>query len=259
VLCVGDDPASKIYSANIERAGGGAGIAVEVVGFSADAGTALVGGALRDLADDPRVDGIIVQQPLPGSVSPSVVDGIPPAKDVDCAAAASLGLLARGGAEAFAPCTALAVIEALAAAGVPIGGAHVVIVGRSAVVGRPLALLLLRKCERGNATVTVCHTGTPDLARHTLMADILVAAMGRPEAIRGSMVREGAVVVDVGVNRVDDPGAERGFRVVGDVAFGEMIGRAAVVTPVPGGVGALTPAILLRNTVLAAEARARQE
>jgi len=257
VLCVGDDPASKIYSANIERAGGGAGIAVEVVGLPADAGTALVARTLAGLADDLRVHAIIVQQPLPGGVSPSVVDGIPPAKDVDCAAAASLGLLARG-AEAFAPCTPLAVIEALAAAAVPIEGAHVVIVGRSAVVGRPLALLLLRKCERGNATVTVCHTGTPDLTRHTLAADILVAAMGRPEAIRGSMVREGAVVVDVGVNRVDDPAAERGFRVVGDVAFDEMLGRAAVVTPVPGGVGALTTAILLRNTVRAAEARARQ-
>jgi len=257
VLCVGDDAASKIYSASIERAGGGAGINVEIVGLSAASGTPPVGGALRDLVDDPRVDGIIVQQPLPGDVSPSVVDLIPPAKDVDCAAAASLGLLARG-AEVFAPCTALAVIEALAAAAVPIAGAHVVIVGRSAVVGRPLALLLLRKCERGNATVTVCHTGTPDLARHTLTADILVAAMGRPEAIRGNMVREGAVVVDVGVNRVDDPGAERGFRVVGDVAYDEMLGRAAVLTPVPGGVGALTTAILLRNTVHAAEARARQ-
>lgn len=257
MLCVGDDPASRIYSANIERAGGGAGIAVEVVGLPADAGTALVARTLAGLADDLRVHAIIMQQPLPGGVSPSVVDGIPPAKDVDCAAAASLGLLARG-AEAFAPCTPLAVIEALAAAAVPIAGAHVVIVGRSAVVGRPLALLLLRKGERANATVTVCHTGTRDLARHTLTADILVAAMGRPEAIRGSMVREGAVVVDVGVNRVDDPAAERGFRVVGDVAFDEMLGRAAVVTPVPGGVGALTTAILLRNTVRAAEARARQ-
>jgi methylenetetrahydrofolate dehydrogenase (NADP+)/methenyltetrahydrofolate cyclohydrolase len=187
-------------------------------------------------------------------VDPSVVFGFPPRKDVDCAAASSLGLLARG-AGVFAPCTALAVVETLAAAGVPVAGAHVVIVGRSAVVGRPLALLLLRKGDRGNATVTVCHTGTPDLAAHTLSADVLVAAMGRPEAIRGDMVREGAVVVDVGVNRVEDPAAERGYRVVGDVAFDEVLGRAAVATPVPGGVGALTTAILLRSAVRAAEER----
>jgi methylenetetrahydrofolate dehydrogenase (NADP+)/methenyltetrahydrofolate cyclohydrolase len=253
VLRVGDDPASAIYAASIERAGGGAGIAVETVTLPAGVETAEVAGAIADLAGDPRTHGIIVQQPLPRGVDPSVVDCVPPGKDVDCAAASSLGLLARG-AEAFAPCTALAVVEMLAAAGVTIAGAHVVIVGRSAVVGRPLALLLLRKGERGNATVTVCHTATPDLARHTLSADILVAAMGRPEAIRGSMVREGAVVVDVGVNRVVDPATERGYRVVGDVALQEVLGRAAVATPVPGGVGALTTALLLRGVVSAAEA-----
>ncbi|MBM3307082.1 MAG: bifunctional 5,10-methylene-tetrahydrofolate dehydrogenase/5,10-methylene-tetrahydrofolate cyclohydrolase [Candidatus Eisenbacteria bacterium] len=257
VVCVGDDPASAIYSASIERAGGGAGIDVRVVRLPAGAGTDGAARALAALAGDPLVHGIIVQQPLPRGVDPSVVDAVPAAKDVDCAAAGSLGLLARG-AEVFAPCTALAVVEALAAAAVPIEGAHVVVVGRSAVVGRPLALLLLRKGDRGNATVTVCHTGTRDLATHTLRADVLVAAMGRPEAIRGDMVREGAVVVDVGVNRVEDATAEKGFRVVGDVAFQEVLGRAAVATPVPGGVGALTTAILLRNTVRAAEARARE-
>jgi methylenetetrahydrofolate dehydrogenase (NADP+)/methenyltetrahydrofolate cyclohydrolase len=161
------------------------------------------------------------------------------------------------GAESFAPATALAVIEILVESGVPIPGQNVVIVGRSAVVGRPLASLLLRKSERGNATVTVCHTGTRDIGAHTGRADIVVAAMGVAGAIRGSMIREGAVVVDVGTNRVDDPDAEKGYRIVGDVAYEEILGRAAAVTPVPGGVGTLTTAILLRNTVEAAERRAR--
>lgn len=257
VVLAGDDPASRLYAGSIERAGGGAGIAVETVNLPGGASGAQVQDAIRALADNGSVDGIIVQQPLPGGVPVSVVDAIPTPKDVDCAAAASLGLLTRG-AEVFAPCTPLGVVEMLASAGVRIAGSHVAVVGRSAVVGRPLALLLLRKSERGNATVTVCHTGTPDLATHTRSADVVVAAMGRPEAIRGDMVREGAVVIDVGVNRIDDPGSERGFRIVGDVAFDEMLGRASVVTPVPGGVGALTTALLLRNTVEAAERRARR-
>jgi methylenetetrahydrofolate dehydrogenase (NADP+)/methenyltetrahydrofolate cyclohydrolase len=162
------------------------------------------------------------------------------------------------GRELFAPCTALAVLEMLGAHDIDVNGAHVVIVGRSAVVGKPLACLLLAKSPRRNATVTVCHTGTRDLASHTRRGDVVVAAMGRPEALGADMVSAGAVVIDVGVNSIDDPSSEKGYRLVGDVAFDEMVGHAGAVTPVPGGVGTLTTSILLRSVVTAAERSARQ-
>jgi len=252
VVLVGDDPGSRIYSGAIRKAASKVGVSADLIELSAGDGSARVAAAVADLSRDPSVSGIIVQRPLPEGLSPSVVDAIAPEKDVDGATTVSLGRIVAG-RESFAPATALAVIEILERSGIPVAGKHVVIVGRSAVVGRPLACLLLRKSATGNATVTVCHTGTVELARHTLGADIVVAAMGRPEAIRREMVSEGAVVVDVGVNEVDDPGSESGRRLVGDVAFEEMLGHAGAVTPVPGGVGALTTAILLRNTVEAAE------
>ena len=252
VVLVGDDAGSKIYSESIKKAGGELGIAVDLVELGADEGEDRVSEAIAKLSDDSRVSGIIVQQPLPPGIPGSIVEGVAPGKDVDGATTLSMGLL-MAGREAFAPATALGVIETLVRAGIAIAGKHVVIVGRSAVVGRPLASLLLRKTDRGNATVTVCHTGTADLSRHTRAADIVVAAMGRPRAITGDMIRDGAVVIDVGVNRVEDPESPRGYRVVGDAAFDEMIGKARAITPVPGGVGRLTTALLLRNTVEAAE------
>ncbi len=252
VVLVGDDAASRIYSASIVKAGTKLGIDVSLVEIAAAEGRSAVAQAIRRRSGDSSVSGIIVQQPLPIGIPASVVEEIDPEKDVDGAATRSVGLLAAG-REAFAPATPLGVVEMLAGSGIATSGRHVVIVGRSPVVGRPLASLLLRKTDRGNATVTVCHTGTPDISAHTRRADIVVAAMGRPWAIRGDMVREGAVVIDVGVNTIDDPGAPGGTRVVGDVAFDEMLGRAAAVTPVPGGVGRLTTAVLLRNTVEAAE------
>ncbi len=252
VVLVGDDPASRIYSASIAKAGAKLGIDVAIAEIDPAAGPGVVAESIRERSEDPAVSGIIVQQPLPGGIPPSVVDEIDPRKDVDGASTRSMGLLAAG-RESFAPATPLAVVEMLAGSGIPTGGRHVVIVGRSPVVGRPLASLLLRKSERGNATVTVCHTGTPDVAQYTRLGDVVVAAMGRPEALKGDMVREGAVVIDVGVNSVDDPDEPGGTRVVGDVAFDEMLGWASAVTPVPGGVGSLTTAILLRNTIEAAE------
>jgi methylenetetrahydrofolate dehydrogenase (NADP+)/methenyltetrahydrofolate cyclohydrolase len=256
IVLVGDDPGSAIYSQSLIKAAAKLGIRADLLAVPAEAGVEEAVRAIRGADDDPSVAAIIIQRPLPEGVPPSVIEEVSPGKDVDCATARSLGLL-MAGAESFAPATALAVIEILAASGVRIPGQDVVIVGRSAVVGRPLASLLLRKSDRGNATVTVCHTGTRDIGAHTARADIVVAALGAPGAIRGSMIREGAVVVDVGTNRVDDPDAEKGYRVVGDVAYEEVLGRAAAVTPVPGGVGTLTTAILLRNTVEAAERRAR--
>ncbi len=252
IVLAGDDEASKIYSRSIERAAGKLGIEATLVAVPAGAGGDAAARTVRGLSDDPAVGGIIVQQPLPDGIPATIVEEIHPAKDVDGATTASLGLLLAG-RRGFAPATPLGVIEILRGSAISVSGRHVVIVGRSNVVGKPLANLLLRKSEHANATVTVCHTGTGDLRRHTLSADILVAAMGRPEAIRGDMIAEGAVVVDVGVTSIDDPTSERGYRMVGDVAFDEMIGRASAVTPVPGGVGSLTTALLLRNLVEAVE------
>lgn len=255
IVMVGDDPGSAIYSKSLIKAAGKVGIAADLVTVPGGASADEVARAIRSVDDDSSVTGIIVQQPLPKRISSAVIEEVSPEKDVDCATARSLGLL-MAGVESFAPATALSVIEILVASGIPISGRDVVIVGRSTVVGRPLASLLLRKSERGNATVTVCHTGTRDIAAHTRGADIVVAAMGVPEAIRGDMIGAGSVVVDVGTNRVDDPDAEKGYRIVGDVAYEEVLGKASAVTPVPGGVGSLTTAILLRNTVEAAERRA---
>jgi len=252
IVMVGDDPASAYYSASIERAAAKVGVVTRLVELDPSIGSEKVARAIRELSQDTLVHGIIVQQPLPVGIPPAVVEQIVPGKDVDCASTYSLGLLMTG-REVFAPCTALAVLEMLHGHDIALPGKHVVIVGRSTVVGKPLANLLLRKSERGNATVTVCHTGTNDLTLHTRQADILVAAMGRPGAIRGDMISEGAVVVDVGVNQIDDPSSKKGYRLVGDVAFDEMTGLASAVTPVPGGVGTLTTALLLRSVVVAAE------
>ena len=254
IVMVGDDPGSAIYSKSLIKAAGKVGIDAYLVAVPGSATAEEVARAIRGVDDDPGVTGIIVQQPLPKGIPSAVIEEVSPEKDVDCATTRSLGLL-MAGAESFAPATALAVIEILAASEIPVSGQNVAIVGRSTVVGRPLASLLLRKSERGNATVTVCHTRTRDIAAHTRAAEIVVAAMGVPEAIRGSMVAEGSIVIDVGTNRVEAPGTEKGYRIVGDVAYEEVLGRAAAVTPVPGGVGSLTTAILLRNTVEAGERR----
>ena len=255
IVLVGVDPASAYYSASIERAATKVGVVARLVELDSSEGTERVASSIRELSRDASVHGIIVQQPLPDGILQQVVEEVAAEKDVDCATTYSLGLLMTG-RETFAPCTALAVLEMLHGHDIALPGKHVVIVGRSTVVGRPLANLLLRKSERGNATVTVCHTGTSDLALHTRQADILVAAMGRPGAIRGDMISEGVVVIDVGVNRIDDPESEKGYRLVGDVAFDEMTGLASAVTPVPGGVGTLTTALLLRGVVVAAESAA---
>ncbi len=255
VVLVGDDPASRIYSSSIQKAGAKLGVDVRLAELDVSGGERGVAERLVALGADPDIHGIIVQQPLPESISGSVVDAIPFGKDVDGSTAESLGRVLSG-RKAFAPATAQAVVEVLSRAGIETAGRHVVIVGRSTVVGKPLACLLLRKNTVGNATVTVCHTGTRDLAAMTRTADILVAAMGVPEAIRGDMLSPGVIAIDVGVNRVDDPGSGKGYRVTGDIAAEEALGVASALTPVPGGVGTLTTTIILENTVTAAEAAA---
>jgi methylenetetrahydrofolate dehydrogenase (NADP+)/methenyltetrahydrofolate cyclohydrolase len=218
VVLVGNDPASTYYSASIERAAAKLGVVTRLVELDSSDGAERVASAIRELSLDATVHGIIVQQPLPDGITQQVVEEIAAEKDVDCATTYSLGLLTTG-RETFAPCTALAVLEMLHGHGIAVSGKHIVIVGRSTVVGKPLANLL----------------------------------MGRPGAIRGDMISEGAVVVDVGVNQIDDPESEKGYRLVGDVAFDEMTGLASAVTPVPGGVGTLTTTLLLRSVVVAAE------
>ena len=210
---------------------------------------------VQELNADPSWHGIIVQTPLPPHIDEGVVTGaVEPAKDVDGLHPLNLGRLFRG-EPALVSCTPSGVVEMLLRSGHDPAGKNVVICGRSNLVGKPLLGLLTRKGRGGNATVTVCHTGTPSLAEHTSRADILVAAMGAPRAITVDMVREGAVVIDVGINFIPDPKKKSGRRMVGDVDFDGVIQKAAAISPVPGGVGPLTRAMLLHNTALAASGK----
>ena len=214
--------------------------------------------AVRRVNADPSWHGLIVQTPLPAHIdTEAVIAAVDPAKDVDGLHPLSQGRLLRG-LPAFLPATPAGVQQLLLRGGHPPDGKHVVICGRSSLVGRPLAALLLQKRPGANATVTVCHTGTPDIAAETRRADILVAAMGSPRSITAEMVREGAVVIDVGTNSVPDASRKSGQRLVGDVDFDAVREKAGAITPVPGGVGPMTRAMLLVNTVLAAEGGPRE-
>src|SRR5437899_12691118 len=198
---------------------------------------------------DPKVHGILVQQPLPRQISvEKAVSAVSPRKDVDCFHPENVGLVLLG-TPRFAPATPAGVVELLRRSGNDPGGKHVVILGRSNIVGKPLAALLVQKAEGANATVTVCHSGTRDLPAITRTADILVAAIGRPEFVTAAMVKPGAVVVDVGINRVPDPSKKQGFRTVGDVRFSEVSGVGSAISAVPGGVGPRAVAMLLSNAV----------
>jgi methylenetetrahydrofolate dehydrogenase (NADP+)/methenyltetrahydrofolate cyclohydrolase len=210
-------------------------------------------GVIAGLNADPDVHGILVQLPVPKHIeTQKVLRAIDPAKDVDGFHPLNAGALASGDLSVLAPCTPAGIIEMLVRSGYDPKGQHVVIVGRSTIVGRPVAMLLLRDAPGGNATVTVSHSRTRDLAAITKQADILIAAVGRAEIIRRDMVRPGVVVIDVGVNRVDDPGSPKGYRLVGDVAYDEVAEIAEAISPVPGGVGPMTITMLLANTLEAA-------
>jgi methylenetetrahydrofolate dehydrogenase (NADP+)/methenyltetrahydrofolate cyclohydrolase len=210
-------------------------------------------GLVAGLNADPQIHGILVQLPLPKHIDEGkVIEAIDPSKDVDGFHPMSVGRLATDSGDFFAPCTPAGVVEMLIRSGYDPSGKHVVVVGRSNLVGRPLASLLLRKGRGGDATVTVCHSRTRDLGEVTRTADILVVAIGRPETITGDMVAPGAVVIDVGTNRVDDPTSSKGYRVCGDVLFAEVEKVASAISPVPGGVGPMTITMLLSNTVKSA-------
>ncbi len=254
VVLAGDDPASQVYVRMKGKAADEAGIRSTQITLGDDTSQDELLGVVEGLNADPDVHGILVQLPLPSHVDDQkILRAIDPSKDVDGFHPVNVGLLSVGAEDVLAPCTPSGVIQMLLRSGVDPSGKHAVVVGRSNIVGRPMASLLLRKAEGGNATVTVCHSRTADLGAITRQADILIAAIGIPEFIKGDMVKEGAVVIDVGVNRVDDDTRERGYRLVGDVAFAEAKEVASAITPVPGGVGPMTIAMLLSNTVDAAE------
>ena len=253
VVLVGQDPASQVYVRMKGKAADKAGFESRQIDLPETTGQDELLGIIDGLNADPAVHGILVQLPLPKQIdSRAVLERIDPAKDVDGFHPVNAGRLATGDPDVLAPCTPAGVIEMLKRSGYETRGRHAVIVGRSNIVGRPAALLLLRNGPDGDATVTIAHSRTPDLGAITRQADILIAAVGRAGIITADMVRPGAVVIDVGVNRVEDPSASKGYRLVGDVAFDEVAAVAEAITPVPGGVGPMTITMLLKNTLEAA-------
>ncbi len=256
VVLVGADPASQSYVTAKEKACAEIGVYSSDNRLPAETSEEQLLALIEQLNNDPKIHGILVQLPLPGHISESkIINAISPEKDVDGFHPVNVGKMVLG-EDTYLPCTPHGVLQLLKRCEVNLSGAEVVVVGRSNIVGKPLASLLAQKSDYGNATVTICHTRTRDLASHTLRADIIIAAAGCPNTITAEMVKPGAVVIDVGVNRVDDPTAKRGYRLVGDVDFAAVSEKAALITPVPGGVGPMTITMLLFNTVQAAKKKA---
>lgn len=253
VVLVGENPASQVYVRNKNTAAHEIGIYSEQHTLEASAAEEELLQLIDKLNTDPKIHGILVQLPLPEQIDEKkVLNRIHPDKDVDGFHPVNLGRMMVG-EPLFLPCTPYGVQKLLVYSGIPTEGKHVVVVGRSNIVGKPVANMLLQKAKDANATVTVCHSRTHDLPAITRQADILIAAIGVPEFVTGDMVKEGVVVIDVGVNRIDDPKAPKGTRLVGDVKFDEVAAKASAITPVPGGVGPMTITMLLYNTVQSAK------
>jgi methylenetetrahydrofolate dehydrogenase (NADP+)/methenyltetrahydrofolate cyclohydrolase len=254
VVLVGDDPASAVYVRSKGKATEEAGMRSVTIRLPDDTSQADLLAHVDALNADPSVHGILVQMPLPKQIdADAVVRRIHPDKDVDGFHPVNVGKNLIGDRDGFVPCTPAGVQELLVRSGVETRGAECVIVGRSNIVGKPMMALMMQNAAGANATVTVCHSATRDLAAHTRRADILIVAAGRPRMVTGDMIRPGAVVIDVGINRVADASTKSGYRLVGDVDFDSARDVASLITPVPGGVGPMTIALLLRNTVRAAE------
>ncbi len=255
VVIVGEDPASQVYVRNKGEACRAAGMHSDTIRLPADTSEADLLATVDRLNADHRIHGFLVQLPLPPQIdSEKVLHRISPAKDVDGFHPMNVGKLAVGDPSAFRPATPYGVQQMLIRSGIETKGAHAVIVGRSNIVGKPMANLLLQDGPGGNATVTVCHSRSKDLPSITRGADILIVAIGKPKFITAAMVKPGAVVVDVGINRVPDAGDPKGYAIVGDVDYGPVAEVAGAITPVPGGVGKMTIAMLLSNTLQAARA-----
>ena len=251
-IIVGDDPASQVYVRNKARAFEKLNCESQTYQLDSRSSEEDVLTLIDALNNDPSVHGILVQLPLPNHLdSKMILHTVSPKKDVDGFHPENLGLLLEGNPN-FIPCTPHGVLEILRHYDIPVSGRHAVIVGRSNIVGKPMFALLAQKFEMGNATVTICHTGTKDLAAYTKQGDIIIAAAGSPNMITGDMIKEGADIIDVGINRVDDD-SEKGYTLVGDVNTESVMGIANSVTPVPGGVGPMTITMLLVNTVKSAE------
>ncbi|MFP4362854.1 MAG: bifunctional methylenetetrahydrofolate dehydrogenase/methenyltetrahydrofolate cyclohydrolase FolD [Spirochaetia bacterium] len=259
VILVGDDPASHSYVRGKEKACASVGIKSKDYRLPADITQNELLSYINTCNQDPEIHGILVQLPLPDHIDDqTMIEAILPEKDVDGFHPVSVGKMLLG-MDTFLSCTPHGILHILKRSGVQSQGKHVVIVGRSNIVGKPLANMLIQKNELGNATVTICHTRTADMAYHTKQADILVAAAGRPNMITQDMVKPGAVVIDVGVNRVDDPRKKKGYRLCGDVDFQAVQEVASKITPVPGGVGPMTITMLLYNTVKSAKQTEKAE
>jgi methylenetetrahydrofolate dehydrogenase (NADP+)/methenyltetrahydrofolate cyclohydrolase len=251
---VGEDPASVSYVNKKNATAAEIGIEPRLEVYPETIGQEELERHLDRLNADPTVHGILVQAPLPRHLDERrVFQRIDPAKDVDGFHPVNLGKLVQEDPDGFVACTPAGILELLRRSGVNLAGKRVVVVGRSTIVGKPVGLLALQRTS--NATVTYCHSQTPDLPGEIGRADVLIAAIGKPEFIRGSWIKPGAVVIDVGINRIADPSRKTGYRLVGDVAFAEAEGVASLITPVPGGVGPMTVALLMRNTVAAARRR----
>jgi len=246
VVIVGEDPASLFYVKMISKSCERVSIDFEKHSLPEETTEEELLKLINDLNKDKEVSGIIVQVPLPKHINQErIQEAVSPSKDVDCFNPINMGRLALGKPE-FLPCTSYAVYELMKRENIVAEGKHTVIVGRSNIVGRPMALILLQKEQYANATLTVCHSRTNDLAHYTHQADILIAAVGRPEIIKKDMVKEGAVIIDVGTNEVEG-------KLVGDVAYNEVLDKVSAITPVPGGVGPITNVMLMQNTLKAAE------
>lgn len=258
VVLVGEDPASQVYVRSKGKACEEAGMHSETIRLPVETPEAELLAVIDRLNADPKIHGMLVQLPLPKHInSEMVLRRIDPAKDVDGFHPVNVGKLVIGDPTAFKPATPYGVQEMLIRCGIETKGANAVVVGRSNIVGRPMANLLIQDAPAGNATVTVCHSRSRDLPAITRGADLLIVAIGRPNFVTADMVKPGAVVIDVGINRVDDPDHPKGYRIVGDVDYEPTAKVASAITPVPGGVGQMTIAMLLKNTIQAARQAGR--
>ena len=251
---VGEDPASVSYVRKKEKTAGQIGIESKLLVFPETISQEGLLHEIDALNRDPGIHGILVQAPLPDHIDDrTVFNHVSPGKDVDGFNATNLGKLCQEDGDAFVSCTPAGIIELIRRKGIETEGKRVVVLGRSLIVGKPVGMLFLGKGSPGNATVTYCHSRTPDLKKHTLNADILIAAIGRPHFVSEDMVRAGATVIDVGINRIPDETRKSGYRLVGDVDFEKVAPKTSYITPVPGGVGPMTVAMLMSNTVKAYE------